>query len=62
MSDSEASGNAEIDRMKAAADRVAKRTSQSFVIDPAKLARFTPLQVDTGAPEAVEGTRVKAMG
>lgn len=54
MSDSEGSRKAEIDRVKEVADRVAKRTSQSFVLDPAKLEQFTPLTVPGGAALTIE--------
>jgi hypothetical protein len=51
MSDTEASRKAEIERVKEAADRVARRTSQNFVLDPVKLEQFTPLQTSrTEAP------------
>jgi hypothetical protein len=54
MSESETSRKAEVDRVKEAADRVARRMSQSFVLDPAKLVQFTPLRVSSSTERQAE--------
>jgi hypothetical protein len=40
--------------VKEAADRVARRMSQSFVLDPAKLVQFTPLRVSSSTERQAE--------
>ena len=44
MSDLPADRKAEIERVRASANRVAQRMSQSFVLDPVKLEQFVGTQ------------------